>query len=84
MQEACLHARRHFESFSAPEETSTRARLLAIVRNAAFSAGRRRRAEDVATEFDEKTHSDAVVDGHPEAGDALATLGFASLRRDRV
>jgi RNA polymerase sigma-70 factor (ECF subfamily) len=41
--------------------------LLAIVRNAAYSSRRRHRAEDRATEFDEKAHSDAVADEHPEA-----------------
>jgi RNA polymerase sigma-70 factor (ECF subfamily) len=67
VQDACLRALRHFESFTGEEETSARAWLLAIVRNAAYSARRRHRAEDVATEFDEKTHSDAVADEHPEA-----------------
>jgi RNA polymerase sigma-70 factor, ECF subfamily len=67
VQDACLRAIRHFESFSGDGETSARAWLLAIVRNAAYSARRRHRAEDGATEFDEKTHSDAVADEHPEA-----------------
>ena len=67
VQDACLRAIRHFESFSGEEETSARAWLLAIVRNTAYSARRRHRAEDAATEFDEKSHSDAVADEHPEA-----------------
>ena len=67
VQDACLRAIRHFESFNGEEETSARAWLLAIVRNTAYSARRRHRAEDVATEFDEKSHSDTVADEHPEA-----------------
>jgi RNA polymerase sigma-70 factor (ECF subfamily) len=66
VQDACLRAIRHFESFSGEAETSARAWLLAIVRNAAYSSRRRHRAEDVATEFDEKAHSAAVADEHPE------------------
>ncbi|GEM_PF-3104461 len=58
VQDACLRAIRHFESFSGEGETSARAWLLAIVRNAAYSARRRHRAEDAATEFDETFHSD--------------------------
>jgi RNA polymerase sigma-70 factor (ECF subfamily) len=80
VQDACLRAIRHFESFSGEEETSARAWLLAIVRNAAYSARRRHRAEDVATEFDEKTHSDAVADEHPEAA-LLRTAAKESLDR---
>jgi RNA polymerase sigma-70 factor, ECF subfamily len=67
VQDACLRAIRHFESFSGEGETSARAWLLAIVRNAAYSARRRHRAEDAATEFDETFHSDTVADEHPEA-----------------
>jgi RNA polymerase sigma-70 factor (ECF subfamily) len=67
VQDACLRAMRHFASFSGGEETSARAWLLAIVRNTAYSTRRRRRVDDAATEFDEKTHSDAVADEHPEA-----------------
>jgi RNA polymerase sigma-70 factor, ECF subfamily len=80
VQDACLRAIRHFESFSGEEETSARAWLLAIVRNAAYSARRRHRAEDVATEFDEKSHSDTVADEHPEAA-LLRSAAKESLAR---
>jgi RNA polymerase sigma-70 factor (ECF subfamily) len=80
VQDACLRAIRHFDSFSGDGATSARAWLLAIVRNAAYSARRRHRAEDVATEFDERTHSDAVADAHPEA-ELLRTAAKESLGR---
>jgi RNA polymerase sigma-70 factor (ECF subfamily) len=67
VQDACLRAIKHFESFTGEAETSARAWLLAIVRNTAYSSRRRRRPDDRATEFDETTHSDAVADEHPEA-----------------
>jgi RNA polymerase sigma-70 factor, ECF subfamily len=67
VQDACLRAMKHVEGFSGEGETSARAWLLAIVRNTAYSSRRRHRVEDLATEFDERTHSDAVADEHPEA-----------------
>lgn len=80
VQDACLRAMKHFASFSGEEGTSARAWLLAIVRNTAYSSHRRRHAEDLATEFDEKTHSDAVADEHPEAA-LLRTAAKESLNR---
>ncbi len=80
VQDACLRAMKHFASFAGEQETSARAWLLAIVRNTAYSARRRRRPEDLATEFDEKAHSDAVADEHPEA-ELLRTAAKESLDR---
>jgi RNA polymerase sigma-70 factor, ECF subfamily len=59
VQDARLRAIRHYESYSGQEETSARAWLLAIVRNTAYSARRRHRAEDAATEFDEAHRTSA-------------------------
>jgi RNA polymerase sigma-70 factor (ECF subfamily) len=80
VQDACLRAMRHFASFSGEEDTSARAWLLAIVRNTAYSARRRRRVEEAATEFDEKTHSDAVAEEHPETA-LLRTAAKESIAR---
>jgi len=67
VQDACLRALKYFDSFRGGAETSARAWLLAIVRHAAYDARRRRRADGLATEFDEEQHSNAVADEHPEA-----------------
>jgi RNA polymerase sigma-70 factor, ECF subfamily len=67
VQDACLRAVRHFPGFRGDDAASARAWLLAIVRNTAYSARRRRGPADSATEFDETVHSDAVADEHPEA-----------------
>ena len=80
VQDACLRAMKHVEGFSGEEGTSARAWLLAIVRNTAYSSRRRHRAEDLATEFDEKTHSSAVADEHPEAA-LLRSAAKESLSR---
>jgi len=80
VQDACLRAIRHFDSFAGDGPTSARAWLLAIVRNAAHSAQRRHRPEHGATEFDERTHSDAVADAHPET-DVLRAAAKESLGR---
>jgi len=66
VQDACLRALKYFESFRG-EATGARAWLLTIVRNTAFSSHRRQRADGVVLEFDEKQHSDAVAEEHPEA-----------------
>ena len=80
VQDACLRAFKHFERFGGDEVTSARPWLLAIVRNTAYSARRRQRAEGGTIEFDESAHSDAVADEHPEAA-LLRRDAKASLRR---
>jgi RNA polymerase sigma factor (sigma-70 family) len=52
VQDACLRALKYFEGFRGEEGASARAWLLAIVRNTAYSARRRHRPEDSASEFD--------------------------------
>ncbi len=66
VQDACLRALTYFDGFRGGEGTSARAWLLAIVRNVAYTARRRRRGERLATEFDEAEHSGGVADEHPE------------------
>lgn len=66
VQDACLRAIRHFDQFRGGEGGSARAWLLTIVRNAAYSARRGRRADRLTTEFDEAVHSEAVAEDHPE------------------
>ena len=66
VQDACLRALTYFDSFRGEGATSARAWLFAIVRNTAYSWRRRHRADRLATEFDEREHSDAVADDHPE------------------
>jgi RNA polymerase sigma-70 factor, ECF subfamily len=81
VQEACLRALKYFDGFRGDEGTSARAWLLTIVRNTAFSSGRRQSPDAAALEFDERQHSGAVADEHPEAallrGDAKQTLARA-------
>ena len=81
VQDACLRALKYFDSFRGDEGTSARAWLLTIVRNTAFSSGRRQSPNAAALEFDERQHSGAVADEHPEAavlrGDAKETLARA-------
>jgi RNA polymerase sigma-70 factor (ECF subfamily) len=81
VQDACLRALKYFDSFRGDEGTSARAWLLTIVRNTAFSSGRRQSPVAAALEFDEMQHSGAVADEHPEAallrGDAKQTLARA-------
>ena len=67
VQDACLRALRHFGSFHGEEVTSARAWLLTIVRNAAYSSGRRQRANAPVMEFDEEEHSGAASEDNPEA-----------------
>ena len=67
VQEACLRALKYFDGFRGAEERSARAWFLAIVRNTAYTWRRRGREAALATEFDEREHSDAVADQHPEA-----------------
>ena len=67
VQEACLRALTYFDGFHGAHEQSARAWLLAIVRNTVYTWRRRARADALATEFDERTHSEAIADEHPEA-----------------
>jgi RNA polymerase sigma-70 factor (ECF subfamily) len=66
VQDACLRALRHFEGFRG-DDASARSWLLAIVRNTAYTALKRRRVDAQGTEFDEAAHSEAVAEDHPEA-----------------
>ncbi len=81
VQDACLRALKYFDRFRGEEGASARAWLLAIVRNTAYSWGRRHRGDALATEFDETVHSHAVADDHPEGAllrkAANETLGRA-------
>jgi RNA polymerase sigma-70 factor (ECF subfamily) len=80
VQDACLRALKYFDGFRGEEGTSARAWLLAIVRNTAYTWGRRRGGEPIATEFDETQHSHAVADDHPE-GELLRSAAQDALTR---
>jgi RNA polymerase sigma-70 factor (ECF subfamily) len=80
VQDACLRALKYFDTFRGAEGTSARSWLLAIVRNTAYSWLGRRRADGIATEFDETQHSDTVADEHPE-GELLRTAAKETLAR---
>lgn len=67
VQDSYLRALKYFDGFRGSEGSDGRAWLLAIVRNTAFTSRRRYRRETNAAEFDEKLHSEAVADVHPEA-----------------
>jgi RNA polymerase sigma-70 factor, ECF subfamily len=67
VQEASLRAFRYFAGFRGSEPGEGRAWLLAIVRNTVRTWHDRNRHHAEATEFDEKLHSEAVADDHPEA-----------------
>lgn len=67
VQEAFLRALKHFGGFRGEGERASRAWLLTIVRNTAYSWRRGHKAEALATEFDETQHSDSVAGEHPEA-----------------
>ncbi len=70
VQDACLRALKHFETFRGEEGTSARAWLLTIVRNRGGAV----------LEFDEAQHSGAVEGEHPEAA-LLRSAANESLRR---
>jgi RNA polymerase sigma factor (sigma-70 family) len=74
VQDAYLRALKYFGGFRGSEGADGRAWLLAIVRNAAFTWRRKHRLESTAAEFDERLHSEAVADIHPEA----AVLGSSA------
>jgi RNA polymerase sigma-70 factor (ECF subfamily) len=80
VQDACLRALKHFESFRGEAGTSARAWLLTIVRNTAYSSQRRKGPDGAVLEFDEAQHSGAVADEHPEAA-LLRSAANESLRR---
>ena len=67
VQDACLRAIRHFESFHGTEEQSVRAWLLTIVRNTAYSEYRRQRGGAPMIEFDEEQHSEIVAEEGPQS-----------------
>lgn len=67
VQDAYLRALKYFGGFRGAESGEGRAWLLAIVRNTAYTWRRRQRGEGSVAEFDERLHSEAVADDHPEA-----------------
>jgi RNA polymerase sigma-70 factor (ECF subfamily) len=67
VQEALLRALRHFGAFRGEAAGGSRAWVLAIVRNTAYTWRRRRRADDSTTEFDETIHSETAGGAHPES-----------------
>ena len=67
VQEAFLRALKYFGGFRGTEAAESRAWLLSIVRNTAYTWLRRRRPDAGAIEFDERLHSEAIGDAHPEA-----------------
>ena len=67
VQDACVRALKYFGGFRGDAGASTRAWLLAIVRNTAFTAlGRSGRAGRDETTFDETQHSDSAAEDNPE------------------
>ena len=81
VQEAFLRALRHFAGFRGEGAGPSRAWLLTIVRNTAFTWQRRQPAGDTTTEFDEQVHSEAAADENPESvlatGEARDTVARA-------
>jgi RNA polymerase sigma factor (sigma-70 family) len=81
VQESLLRALRHFGGFRGEGASQSRAWVLAIVRNMAYTWRRRRGAEASATEFDETIHSEATAGEHPGSElarrDSHATLARA-------
>ncbi len=67
VQEALLRAFRHFGGFRGEGTSQSRAWVLAIVRNMAYTWRRRHHAEASATEFDETIHSEATAGEHPDS-----------------
>ncbi|HKW39991.1 MAG TPA: sigma-70 family RNA polymerase sigma factor [Gemmatimonadales bacterium] len=66
VQDAYLRALKYFSGFRGDDAAAARAWLLAIVRNTAYTWRQRQRA-GLATEFDEKQHSEGVAGEHPAA-----------------
>ena len=72
VQDACLRALKYFGGFRGAERSEGRAWLLAIVRNTAYTWGRRR-PDALTTRFDESQHSDAIADANPESAAVTAS-----------
>jgi RNA polymerase sigma-70 factor (ECF subfamily) len=81
VQDAYLRALRYFDGYRGESEASARAWLLTIVRNTAYTARKRGRADALTTEYDDTEHSLAAVDDRPDGPqqqrDAKETLGRA-------
>jgi RNA polymerase sigma factor (sigma-70 family) len=81
VQEAFLRALKYFGGFRGERASQSRAWLLAIVRNMAYTWRHRHRADASTTEFDETMHGEATTEGHPESAlsrrDARETLADA-------
>jgi RNA polymerase sigma-70 factor (ECF subfamily) len=67
VQEAFLRALKHFGGFRGSGERESRAWLLTIVRNTAYSWRQRHRADAQAVEFDETAHSESIAAEGPDA-----------------
>lgn len=67
VQEAYLRALRYFGGFRGEAAAESRAWLLSIVRNTAYSWRRRHRPDAGSIEFDEALHSDAIGEEHPDS-----------------
>jgi RNA polymerase sigma factor (sigma-70 family) len=67
VQEAYLRALKYFGGFRGEGAAESRAWLLSIVRNTAYTLQRRRRPDTGTIEFDEALHSEAIGDEHPES-----------------
>jgi RNA polymerase sigma factor (sigma-70 family) len=81
VQEAFLRALKYFGGFRGEGASQSRAWLLAIVRNMAYTWRHRHRADASTTEFDEMVHGEATTEAHPESAlsrsDARETLADA-------
>lgn len=67
VQEAYLRALRYFGGLRGETAAESRAWLLSIVRNTAYTWRRRQRPGAGSIEFDEALHSEAIGDEHPES-----------------
>ena len=65
VQDAFLRALKYFGGFRGEGTGQSRAWVLAIVRNMAYTRQRQHRADAFTTEFDETVHSEAISDEHP-------------------
>jgi RNA polymerase sigma factor (sigma-70 family) len=80
VQDAYLRALKYFHGFRGVKTAEARPWLLAIVRNTAFTRRRRQRWQADTLEFDERIHSDAVEEAHPET-ELLETSSRESLHQ---
>jgi RNA polymerase sigma-70 factor (ECF subfamily) len=74
VQDAVLRAMKYFSGFRGEGGRDSRAWLLTIVRNTAYTWKQRQHASGSATEFDETLHSEAIADAHPDAALAGNTV----------